>query len=135
MRLLPALLKSSERTSAVQQNFDEFLPVFRVALSSREVQPDVLSALPRFIAGLPSAAISPDDGKRIIQAVTRTLKAENMPMRIILACLESLGSLAQRTNYDFANSDIDAVVGATTQALAHQKRIVRQKAAAIRNLW
>ncbi|VDM85362.1 unnamed protein product, partial [Strongylus vulgaris] len=112
-----------------------FLPVFRVALSAKEIQPSVLSSLPRFIAGLPSSAISPDDGKRIIEATTRTLNTGQIPMTTILVCLESLGLLAKRVSYDFSDAEVMMVVGATTQALAHPKRIVRQKAAAIRNIW
>ncbi|EYC40533.1 hypothetical protein Y032_0608g603 [Ancylostoma ceylanicum] len=136
MQLLPALLKSSENSPTVHQQFDEFLPVFRVALSNGNViQPAVLTALPRFISGLPSDGVSPDDGQRIIKAVTRTLNAESTPMNIVLACLESLRLLAQRVNYNISETDIATVVGATTRALAHPKRIVRQKAAAIRNLW
>ncbi|CAJ0591728.1 unnamed protein product [Cylicocyclus nassatus] len=135
MRLLPALLKSTENNPAVQQQFDEFLPVFRVALDAKDIQPSVLSSLPRFIGGLPSSAISIDDGKRIIAATTRTLNNGHPPMVTVLSCLEALGLLAKRASYDFRDADITTVVGAATQALAHPKRIVRQKAAAIRNLW
>ncbi|RCN50700.1 hypothetical protein ANCCAN_03313 [Ancylostoma caninum] len=135
MQLLPALLKSSENNHAVHQQFDEFLPVFRVALSNgSDIQPAVLSALPRFISGFSSGGVSPGDRLLIIKAVTGTLDGINTPMNIVLACLESLRLLAQRVN-NVSESEIATVVGATTKALGHPKRIVRQKAAAIRNLW
>lgn len=54
---------------------------------------------------------------------------------VVLACLDSLKLLAQRVNYDVSETEIAAIVGATTKALGHPKRIVRQRAAAIRNLW
>ncbi|KAL6740866.1 hypothetical protein Aduo_014176 [Ancylostoma duodenale] len=135
MQLLPALLKSSENNHADHQQFDEFLPVFRVALSNGSViQPAVLSALPRFISGFPLNEVSPGDRLRIIKAVTRTLDAVNTPMNIVLSCLESLRLLAQRVG-DVSEWEIATVVGATTKALGHPKRIVRQKTAAVRNLW
>ncbi|KAK6754078.1 hypothetical protein RB195_013218 [Necator americanus] len=136
MSLLPALLKSSVNNLAVEQQFHEFKTVFRVALSTgKDIQPAVLSALPRYVAGLQPSDILPEDGLQIIKAVTATMDNTNTPMTTVLACLESLELLAQRASYDFSDSDITIVIGTTTKALGHRKRLVRQKAALVRNIW
>ncbi|ETN68248.1 hypothetical protein NECAME_15934 [Necator americanus] len=107
MSLLPALLKSSVNNLAVEQQFHEFKTVFRVALSTgKDIQPAVLSALPRYVAGLQPSDILPEDGLQIIKAVTATMDNTNTPMITVLACLESLELLAQRASYDFSDSDI-----------------------------
>uniref|UniRef100_A0A0K0D1M6 MMS19 nucleotide excision repair protein n=1 Tax=Angiostrongylus cantonensis TaxID=6313 RepID=A0A0K0D1M6_ANGCA len=81
MQLLSPLLKCFENNSAMQQLFDEFLPVFRTALAGdKEGDPVVLFALSRFIAGSPADKFSSEDSYLMIKALTRALLAPDTPM-------------------------------------------------------
>ncbi|KJH49939.1 hypothetical protein DICVIV_03886 [Dictyocaulus viviparus] len=135
MTLLPSILKYSENNTSVQQLF-EFLPVFRAALTcDKETNSLVLLALPRFIAGLPTDGISLEDVFCVISALSKTLMADDKPMSVILSCLESLELLSRKIRRNFSDANISMVTSATVHALAHHKRVVRQKAAVVRNLW
>lgn len=136
MRLLPSLLKSSSQHPALQQQLNEFLPVFLVALSTeKHVDFAVLSALPRFISAVSEEKIGAVDGLAIVDALTRTISAETTPMAVVLDCLESLEVIARRLQHCISGKTVVMVAGATTNALGHTKRVVRQKAAAVRNTW
>uniref|UniRef100_A0A183FLM2 CLASP_N domain-containing protein n=1 Tax=Heligmosomoides polygyrus TaxID=6339 RepID=A0A183FLM2_HELPZ len=116
--------------------FIQFLPVFLVALSTeKHVDFAVLSALPRFISAVSEEKIGAVDGLAIVDALTRTISAETTPMAVVLDCLESLEVIARRLQHCISGKTVVMVAGATTNALGHTKRVVRQKAAAVRNTW
>ncbi|WKY09151.1 hypothetical protein Q1695_001929 [Nippostrongylus brasiliensis] len=135
MRLLPSVLKLSSMNPAPQQQSDQFVPVFLLALSAENPIPVIFSALPRLIASLSEEKIRFEDGRRIIEALTRRLMEDPTPMKVALECLESLELAAKHIPHCISTSTSGMVVGATTKALGHSKRVVRQKAASVRNLW
>ncbi|VDO71912.1 unnamed protein product [Haemonchus placei] len=81
MRLLPSILGPSIRHHSLEQQLDEFLPVFLVALSeSQKARREVISVLPKFISALPPDKIQPVQARTIVESLTRVLLVEMAPM-------------------------------------------------------
>uniref|UniRef100_A0A7I5ECY5 MMS19 nucleotide excision repair protein n=1 Tax=Haemonchus contortus TaxID=6289 RepID=A0A7I5ECY5_HAECO len=136
MRLLPSILGPSIRHHSLEQQLDEFLPVFLVALSeSQEARREVISVLPKFISALPPDKIQPVQARTIVESLTRVLLEERAPMNAVLDCLTSLELIPRCIAQGLTPDTIALVLRATIHTLGHSKRVVRRKAASVRNIW
>ncbi|CAD6186883.1 unnamed protein product [Caenorhabditis auriculariae] len=133
---LPPLLEFAQSLGNphIKDQFSILLPMFMDSLRRDEaLSTSVFRSIPSFIQV--AEVLDPQNIAVLVNRISNVINNDSTKMATVLDSLESLRFLAARQPARSLQPFIQPVTVALNKLLAHRKRLIRQRAAAVKNTW